>query len=313
MSIIDDAMKVKRKKDTLSIVKTDVAQPEGLINIDEVNIHDLDINFTDLEENTSESGPSMLSINPLKPFSNQIEIDLNKLNDEGYITPFHANTLLSNTFRMIKRPILNNAAGKGASMVDHANIVMVTSSLPSEGKTYSAINLAISIALEKDKHVLLIDADVNKPSHHEIFQLGKNRGLTDVLSSRVDDMSEVLYRSNIPSLTLMPAGHEYAHATELLASEGMERFVMELSARYPDRIVIFDSPPLLLTTESSVLASHMGQVIVVVEAEKTLTHQVKKSLAMLQNEIVLLTLNKMRVKNEIGSYGYYGYGYGHQS
>lgn len=312
MSIQDDSMKVKKQNEKLSIVKN-LHPNDDEINVEDVNIHDLDFNFSDLEENPSEEGEGILSINPLNPFSNQVELDLNKLNDEGYITPIHANTLLSNTFRMIKRPILNNAQGKGASVVNHANIVMVTSSVPSEGKTFSAINLAISIALEKNKHVLLIDADVNKPSHHDIFNLEGNRGLTDVLSSRVDDLSEVLFKTNIPKLTLMSAGHEYAHATELLASEAMEQFVMELSNRYPDRIVIFDSPPLLLTTESSVLASHMGQVVLVVEAEKTLTLQVKKSLTLLQNEIVLLTLNKMRVKNEIGNYGYYGYGYGHQS
>lgn len=278
------------------------------LDISQLNIHELDINFVDMEDDPTNSGSPVLSINLAKPFSNQADLDLNKLNEEGYITPKHANTLLSNTFRMIKRPVINNAMGKGASRVDRANLVMLTSSLPGEGKTFSAINLAISIALEKDKHVLLIDADVNKPSLHKIFGLERDRGLTDVLLSRVEDMSDVLYRTSIPSLSLMFAGHDCAHATELLASSDMERFVEDVSARYPDRIVIFDSPPLLLTTESSVLASHMGQVILVVEAEKTATHQVKKSLSLLHNEIVLLMLNKLREKNEIGSYGYYGYG-----
>ena len=305
----------KESKSSQHITKQEesmLTDQQLLQEIKNINIHDIDINFSELGSE-NDTGSRVLVINPLNPFSNHVELDLEKLNAEGYITPKHANSLLSNTFRMIKRPIINNSIGKGASIVNNANIVMVSSSLPGEGKTFSAINLAISIALEKDKHVLLIDADVNKPTHHEIFGLDENRGLTDILLGKVDDMSDVLHKTNIQSLSLMSAGHEYAHATELLASADMERFVEDVSKRYPDRIVIFDSPPLLLTTESSVLASHMGQVILVIEAEKTLAHQVKKSLSLMSNEIVLLMLNKMREKNEIGSYGYYGYGYGHKS
>jgi len=210
---------------------------------------------------------------------------------------------------MIKRPVLNNVRGKGATVLDNANLVMITSSFSEEGKSFSAINLALSIAMEKNKRVLLIDADVNKPSHHKIFDLEMKYGLTDLLSGKVEDMSRVLLKTNIPSLSLMFAGTLTSHATELLASEAMDQFVREISQRYPDRVIIFDSPPLLLTTESSVLAQHMGQVIMVVEAEKTLRYQLKKSLSLLNNEIVLLMLNKMREKNDAGNYGYYGYGH----
>ena len=295
-----------------SILESSEYYDQDVVSVDEINTHNLDFNFAELGEESSTTESKILSINPLNPFSNQIELDLDKLNEDGYITPKHANTMLSNTFRMIKRPIINNAAGKGASIVNHSNMVMVSSSLPGEGKTFSAINLAISLALEKNKHALLIDADVNKPTHHKIFGMEQNRGLTDVLLGKVEDMSEVLYRTNIPSLSIMSAGTEYAHATELLAGTDMEQFIHDVSTRYPDRIVIFDSPPLLLTTESSVLASHMGQVIVVIEAEKTLSYQVKKSLSLLHNEIVMVMLNKIRDKNDAAAYGYgYGYGYGH--
>jgi receptor protein-tyrosine kinase len=186
---------------------------------------------------------------------------------------------------------------------------MVTSSLSAEGKSYSAINLAMSIAMEKNKRVLLIDADVNKPSHHKIFGVEMKFGLTDYLSGKIDDMSRVMCRTNIPSLSLMFAGSLTAHATELLASEVMDKFLDELANRYPDRIVVFDSPPLLQTTEASVLAQRMGQVILVVEAEKTYRHQVKRSVSLLQNDVVLILLNKMREKGEAGHSGYYGYGH----
>lgn len=254
------------------------------------------------------SESQVLSINPLKTFSKQVNIDLENLDKLGFINPDNVNTPLSSAFRMIKRPLLNNAAGKGAS-AGHNNMIMMTSSVGGEGKTFSAINLAISIAMEKEKHVLLIDADVNKPSHHSVFGINMEYGLTDLLLGKTDNMSQVLCKTNIPSLSLMFAGNYSSLATELLASETMAEFVNDISSRYPDRIIIFDSPPLLLTTESSVLASHMGQVVLVVEAEKTTRHDVSKSLSLLSNEIVLLLLNKMRQTNEAGNYGYYGYGH----
>lgn len=251
----------------------------------------------------------VLSINPFKTFSKQVDLDLDSLDKQGFINPDNIDTPLSSAFRMIKRPLLNNALGKGASVGKNANLIMVTSSLGGEGKTFSAINLAISIAMEKEKRVLLIDADVNKPSHHEVFGINMEYGLTDLLLGKTNDMSQVLCKANIPSLSLMFAGNYTALATELLASETMADFVKDISSRYPDRIIIFDSPPLLLTTESSVLASHMGQVVLVIEAEKTTRHDVSKSLSLLSNEIVLMLLNKMRQTKEAGNYGYYGYGH----
>ncbi|MBC8386424.1 MAG: polysaccharide biosynthesis tyrosine autokinase [Gammaproteobacteria bacterium] len=251
------------------------------------------------------------TINPLNVFSHQIELDLDKLNKEGFITPKYSNTLLANSYRMIKRPLLNNINGKSASTVDNANLIMVTSSLPGEGKTFSAINLAISMAMEKDKRVLLVDADTNKPSHYKLFGIENRPGLTDFLLNEVNDMGDVLCRTNIPSLSIMSSGKMYEYSTELLASAAMDKFINEISNRYKDRVVIFDSPPLLQTTESSVLAAHMGQIVMVVEAENTQNHMVKKSLSLLSNEIVLLLLNKQREKIHEGHYGY-GYGYGHQ-
>ena len=284
----------------------------GDFDLSNVDASDLDFDLSDVSDDiTGMPKENLLSINLTNSFSLPVDIDLERLKKQGFVTPDLANTPLSNTFRMIKRPLLNNARGKGATVVENANLIMVTSSVSGEGKSFSAINLALSIAMEKNKRVLLIDADVNKPSHHDIFGVDVDSGLTDLLSGKVDDMSKVLFKTNIPSLTLMFAGTLTSHATELLASEAMELFVQEICSRYPDRIIIVDSPPLLLTTESSVLASHMGQIILVVEAEKTLHYQVKKSLSLLSNEIILLMLNKMREKSEEGNYGYYGYG--HQS
>lgn len=286
----------------------ELSESHGVVNFQVSKSTEVDFDFSKLlNDNTVYPQSDVLAINPLKSFSQQVDLDLDSLMKKGFITPHTSNTLLGNTFRMIKRPLLNNVMGKGATVLDNANLIMLTSSLDGEGKSFSAINLAISMAMEKDKHVLLIDADVNKPSHHEIFGFEAEYGLTDLLLGRVQDMSKVLHRTNIPSLTLMTAGNRTSHATELLASEAMEKFVREISSFYKDRVIIFDSPPLLLPTEASVLASHMGQVVVVVQAEKTLRQDVKRSLSMLSNKIVLLLLNQAREKTQVGNYGYYKY------
>jgi exopolysaccharide/PEP-CTERM locus tyrosine autokinase len=231
---------------------------------------ELDLDLTNpSSEELSFIESQILKINPTRSFSHQIEVSLKKLDDAGFVTPNNDNSILSNTYRALKRPVLNNVMGKGATVWDNANLIMLTSSFEGEGKTFSALNMAMSIAMERDKRVLLIDADVNKPSHHKYFGQEMKQGLTDLLLERVDDMSKVIYKTDIPSLSLMFAGKRATHATELFASKAMENFVNELSARYDDRIIIFDSAPLLLPTEAGVLASHMGQIILVVEAEHT--------------------------------------------
>lgn len=299
----------KKKNDAIEIdIHLDQDSSGNYAGFKQPEDNGIDFDLTDLGgDNTMYPTSEVLDFNPLKTFSQRVELDLNRLQDQGFVTPNNVNTLLGNTFRMIKRPLLNNVMGKGATVLDNANLIMVTSSLSGEGKTFSAINLAISIAMERDKQVLLIDADVNKPSHHDVFGFQAEFGLTDYLRGKVKDMSRVLYKSSIPSLTLMPSGTKTSHATELLASEAMEHFVRDISSKYKNRVIIFDSPPLLLPTEASVLASHMGQVIVVVQAEKTRHEEVKQSLTMLSNKIVLLLLNQSHEKTQIGNYGYYKY------
>ena len=301
--------------DQIGIDEIDIPLHEDLSEFESAELHaaaktdKLDFDFSSLGGEEGEYVEAMkLDINPFKAFSNQLNLNLDSISDAGFISPMQANTPLSNSFRMVKRPILNIARGKSDVKPKRANCIMLSSSVSGEGKSYSAINLAISIAMERDKRVLLVDADVNKPSHHEIFGTEAKAGLTDLLLGNVKDMSEVMYKTDVDSLSLMFAGTQISHATELLASEAMQKFIDEISARYPDRIIVFDSPPLLLTTEANVLASYMGQVILVIEAEKTYSHQVEKSLSLLSNEVVMLLLNKMREKGDSGNYGYYGYG-----
>lgn len=243
--------------------------------------------------------------------SRTVHIDLEMLAARGMVTPEQPRTAIAEEFRVIKRPLLRNATDTGPARIDNPNLIMVTSAMPGEGKTFSAINLAISMAMELDYTVLLVDADVSRPSVFRQLGLPPERGLMDVLAGDVTDLSDVLLRTNIEKLSLLPAGMPHQRATELLASENMNRLLKQMASRYSDRIVVFDSPPLLVTTESRVLATHMGQIVVVVESERTTHATVKQALATIEScPVKLMMLNKSR-QGTPGSYYGYGYGYGY--
>jgi exopolysaccharide/PEP-CTERM locus tyrosine autokinase len=240
-----------------------------------------------------------------------IRLPFHEMRKQGFLTPDASRSRMAEEYREIKRPLLINIDKRGADIVENANLIMVTSSLPGEGKTFNSINLAISIAMEKDRTVLLVDGDVAKPSVAERLNLNVTNGLTDVLAGEKGlSIADVLLKTNIPNLRFLPAGHQHEHATELLASEYMSIVMDEFASRYRDRVVIFDSPPLLLTSESAVLGSMMGQIVLVVAAEQTLQHTVFEALTKLDNEkIIGLILNKYRpgLGNRQGTgYGYYG-------
>jgi exopolysaccharide/PEP-CTERM locus tyrosine autokinase len=157
-----------------------------------------------------------------------------------------------------------------------------------------------------DHTVLLVDADVARPSVPHFLGLKNEAGLMDILLDDKLDLADVMLKTNIDSLSFLPAGRSHRHATELLASQSMSRLLDEIARRYPDRIVIFDSPPVLLTTESRVLASQMGQIVMVVEAQKTTQHAVKSVLRQLGSSAnVNLLYNKSRGFSGEEYYGRY--------
>ncbi|MBI5784936.1 MAG: tyrosine-protein kinase family protein [Rhodocyclales bacterium] len=241
--------------------------------------------------------------------SRQADIDVDRLAAAGFITQSATGSLIAEEFRVIKRPLLQNVLG-GAAPVRNANLIMVTSSLPGEGKSFTAINLAMSIAMELDRTVLLVDADVARPSLPRVLGLPDQKGLLDVLQDKSLKLSDVLLRTNVDKLTVLLAGTQDAQATELLASEAMGRLLDDIARRYADRIVIFDSPPLLMTTESRVLASRMGQIVFVVRAEETPQNAIKEALGAIDAcPVKLMVLNQARNVENV-AYGYdYGYGY----
>jgi exopolysaccharide/PEP-CTERM locus tyrosine autokinase len=236
-----------------------------------------------------------------------VAVDLGRLRQQGMIVPGAVRTATAESFRRIKRQVLTNAVNPKASAP--ANLVLVTSALPGEGKTFCAINLAISIALEVDHSVLLVDADVRKPSIPKVLGFRAEKGLMDLLVDRRTEMAEVLSKTDIGKLTLLPAGTAPEHATELLASGATRELLREMAARYRDRIIIFDSPPLLSGSEASVLASQMGQTVVVVESGKTTEAALKEALGHIDlSRLSGLVLNKGSGPGLGSYYGSYGNG-----
>ena len=239
--------------------------------------------------------------------SRRVTIDLAKIAKAGVITPDAPRSQLADEFRVIKRPLLANALGKSAVRVDRGNMIMITSAFPGEGKTFTAANLAMSIAMELDSRVLLVDGDVANPALLPLLGLRESLGLMDVLVNPASSSPTSCCGPTSNGFPSCPPGSTTGAATEVLSSEAMARLIDEIASRYPDRIVLWDAPPLLPTTESRVLAGYMGQIVVVVEADRTTHHSLKNTLALVEDcPVVMTMLNKAR-RTDVGSYyGYYG-------
>lgn len=241
---------------------------------------------------------------PGQPALPELEIDPRWMRRQNFITPDSGRTMIAEDFRRIKRHVLT-ATPKPR--------IMVTSALPGEGKTFCAINLAVSVAMELDRSVILVDADTVRPS--VLRTLGVADGLPGLMDALADgnaaSADAMIRRTQIGKLSVLPSGSHRANATELLASDVMRALVQELSDRHPDQIVIFDSPPLLVASESAALAGHMSQIMMVVAARQTTEVALKEALKRLEdcNCPIGLVLNKS--EDHGAGYGYYGYGQGY--
>jgi len=239
-----------------------------------------------------------------------VTIDTESLNQRGYLINTGERKSIKDELRQIKRKLLNNAFGSNAKLLNNPNLIMVSSSKPNEGKTFVSINLALSIALEQDKTVLLIDADVLRPSVNRELGIDKTEGLIEYLANPEKQVSDVIYNTNIENLKVIPAGAPHHLSNELLASEKMAILANELATRYPDRVVIFDCPPLIGVTETLVLANLMGQALVVVEESKTTIANVKAATESLNEDLAVGIVMNKAIRSHKDLYGYYGYGYG---
>ena len=242
-----------------------------------------------------------------KVSNTKIIIDLEKLAQKGFVSTDSKRQIINEEYRVIKRKLLNNAFGPLSKSQKNSNIIIVTSSRQGEGKTFTAINLALSIALEQDKTVLLVDADVLRPNVMKTLELKNKQGLMEYLLGEKDDISEVMCRTNLDKLSIITAGKSHHLSAELLASEKMFVAVEEFANRYTDRVVIVDAPPLLGINETVILANLAGQAVIVTEEFKTKLIDVENAIRHLNPEMAIgFVVNKTeKVNLEGGGYGYY--------
>jgi exopolysaccharide/PEP-CTERM locus tyrosine autokinase len=238
-----------------------------------------------------------------------VHVDLDALMRAGLLpSQDEASGRLSNEVRRAKLPLLNNATGKSAKVPEFADRIVVTSAVPGEGKTFTAINLALSLAREPDFEVVLLDADIPKSDVTRTFGLQGYPGLMDILADESRRTADVILRTDVPNLFLVPAGQRNPLAAELFGGRRMSQVLEDFGANSKQRLLVFDSSPLLATPEARVLASQMGQVVVVVGAGHTRRYELKSALEGLgDSQYVGLILNKSRLPAiENPYYGYYG-------
>lgn len=247
---------------------------------------------------------------PPQPNGKLVAIDRDRLREEGFLAPEKYQRQMADEYRRIKRPLIANAFGIGVPQVEFGNLILVSSAIAGEGKTHTCINLALSLAAERDRTVLLVDGDVPKPHISRLFGVADQPGLLDALGEQGLRLDDLLIRTDIPRLSVLPAGKWNEHATELLASERMRQLCRELAGRYPDRIILLDSPPLLAATEAQAISAAVGQVVLVIAENTTARDDVRAALGLLdENKPINAILNKSR-RATLGGYYYGGYGYG---
>jgi len=237
----------------------------------------------------------------------RVAIDREALRSAGYMPENAVDRQFADDYRQIKRPLISAAIASGTAAAGSTRLIMMASALPGDGKTFTSINLALSMARERDISVVLVDADIPKPHVSRIFGVDREPGLVEALVDPALDVETLVLPTDVNGLSILPAGKAHEGATELLASARMVAVVTRLIAQ-PRRIVLFDSPPLLASSESRALAAIAGRVVLVVRSGNTPHRAVLDALDQLgPDKSVALVLNQGRSGL---SGGYYGYGDG---
>ncbi|HMJ92475.1 MAG TPA: hypothetical protein VK472_00090 [Allosphingosinicella sp.] len=237
-------------------------------------------------------------------------VDRDALRTAGFVLPDAAVTGLAEEFRIIKRQVLLGASGKTDMPEEKRRSVLICSAQPDEGKTFCAVNLAISLAGEKDIEILLVDGDFPKPEILSTLGIEGGPGLIDALADPGIDPETLVIGTDIEGLSVLPAGRQVNNATELLGSSRTREVLAALAGASRRRLVIFDSPPALAASPAAVLASHVGQIVMVVRADRTTEADLKQAVGLLNAcEDISLILNGAGFAANGRRFGsYYGYG-----
>jgi len=234
-------------------------------------------------------------------------VDAVSLERAGMVDWSRTRTRISEEFRLVQRQIIRSAFGPGAEP-GFSNLLLVTSARPGEGKSFMATNLSGSIARQGDHHVLLVDADSKRDSICYSLGLAQARGLLDLAANPKLDPAPLIVKTPIERLSILPVGRERERSAELFSTKEMTRLIQSLGRRYADRLLILDAPPCLSTSDPAVLAQVVGQVLFVVEADRTQRDEIEASLDLIQAcPTITMVLNKQQISSRytFGAYSSY--------
>jgi receptor protein-tyrosine kinase len=234
-------------------------------------------------------------------------VDVATLERAGLFDWTRGRSRISEEFRLAQRQLLRAAFAPTAE-AGLSNLLMVTSARPGEGKSFTALNLACSVALQGDHDVLLVDSDAKRDSLCQALGLGDAPGILDLAADPSLDAADLILRTEIEHLSILPVGQERGRSSELFASREMTQLVQRLGRRYSDRLLILDAAPCLSTSDPAALAPIVGQVLFVVEAERTQRDEVEAALDLIQAcPLILLLLNKVQMSTRytFGAYSNY--------
>ena len=252
------------------------------------------------------------SVDPLrdpapKP-AKHMTLNMNALRARGYLPEAGKERQFADHYRRIKRPLIDKAVS-GEEGIGEPPVIMITSALPGDGKTFTSINLALSMALERDFSVLLVDCDVAKRQVSDVVGLREESGLLDALVDDALDVDSLIVQTDLRGLSILPAGRRVDGTAELLSSYRMQQIVANLCKRDPSRIVLLDSPPLLITNEGRSLVKMARQIVLVVRVGYTPRQAVQEALGLFDlQQAGGIILNQVQVGRLEGYYGYESYG-----
>ena len=236
-------------------------------------------------------------------------IDRAALTAAGFVVPGGPVTGLAEEARLIKRQLLAGIERRVSLPDEKRRSVLITSGQPDEGKSFCAINLALSLSGEQDVEVLLIDGDFSKPDLLQTLGIPSGPGMVEALADPHSNPEDYVIRTDVPGLSVLPSGRKANNVPELLASDRTREVLAKLVASDRRRIILFDSPPALMASPATVLAGHVGQVLVVVRADRTTEADLRETIGLLSGcDHVSLILNGAGIVTGRNFGAYDGYG-----
>jgi len=244
-----------------------------------------------------------------QPLKQHMTLDRPQLAQRGILMPWTTTARVVEEFRIIKRNLMAEwpSLEKLGTEENLSRVVMVTSARPREGKTFSSINLALAFAAEEKFTTILVDADTVRGDSARTLQIPTEPGLTDVLAGKLG-LSDVLVQSDLENLVVLPPGAPGPHVPELLTSAAPAHLISTITERYPNHVIVMDTPPCLASTDPTALSAIARQVVFVVEATHTQQPEIESALSLISgcsHISFLLNLVPNTTSEHFGSYSYY--------